>query len=287
MRNFNQWFSTFIKNIYTYKYYIDFQTVYNNAKEYECEFNLLNTLVGKKNQEEEFKSLINKYPDVLKCIPSLLAMREMEISATDDKGYICYDFNKPNVSINQYCYFMRETGLFELLSSHLINSVPDYIIGIETGMNTNARKNRGGDLMEDLVEKYIRSLGFTKDVDYFKEMRTDDCERRFGIDFSSMTNNNKAVKRFDFVVKHHGVVFGIETNCYGSSGSKLNEVARSYKELFSESQMVNGFEFIWITDGEGWIAARPNLQETFDAFDNVYNIHDMKSGFLDKHLLGK
>jgi type II restriction enzyme len=285
MRDFDSWFKTFIDNIYDYHYYIDFETVYRNAKEYEYELNLINSLIGKPNQEDEFKKLATAYPSILKCIPTLLAVREMKIDATDDRGHVAYCFDRPNVSLDQYCYFLRETGLFGLFEKHLVRSVPDYVLGVETGLNTNARKNRGGDLMENVVEHHLASLGLKKNQDFFKEFYAEDCERRFGVHLSTLTNNGQATKRFDFVVYHNGRVFGIEANSYGSGGSKLNEVARSYKQLAEESKGIPNFTFVWVTDGAGWKSARNNLKETFDVFANIFNLNDLSTGKLSDLLL--
>ena len=65
---------------------------------------------------------------------------------------------------------MEHTGLFDLLKNHIIRDLVDYVTGVETGLDSNGRKNRGGHLMEDLVEGYIKKAGFVKDKTYFKEM---------------------------------------------------------------------------------------------------------------------
>ena len=57
---------------------------------------------------------------------------------------------------------MKKTGLFNLLQNHLVNNLYDYVLGVECGLNSNARKNRGGHLMEDAVEKFIQKAGFKK-----------------------------------------------------------------------------------------------------------------------------
>ena len=169
-RDFAEWLLTFTDSIANYKYYIDFETIYKNAEEHKIELNMLNSLIGSKNIEDEFVNLIKKYPEVLKCIPILLAVRSYEIIVLDDEGNkFEYNFKKMNYSIEQYAIFMRETGLFDLLEKHLVNNLYDYVLGVESGLNSNARKNRGGHLMEDLVEKFIQKTGFKKNETYFKE----------------------------------------------------------------------------------------------------------------------
>ena len=280
-RDFAEWLLTFTDSIANYKYYIDFKTIYKNAEIYKVELNMLNSLIGSQNIEQDFENLIHKYPEVLKCVPILLAVRQTEIIVLDDEGNkFEYNFKNMNYNVEQYTVFMRETGLFDLLEKHLINNLYDYVLGVECGLNSNARKNRGGHLMENLVEKFIQRAGFTKDKTYFKEMYLQDIERRWKLDMSFISNKNQATKRFDFVIKTDKCIYGIETNFYASGGSKLNETARSYKMIAEEAKRVVGFEFVWFTDGMGWISARNNLRETFDNMEHIYNIADMKNGIM-------
>lgn len=281
MKNFNEWFSTFRESIANYHYYVDFDTSYKNLNKFKIELNILNSLVGSKNIEDDFKMLISKYPEVLKAIPILLAKRESEIYCQDDNGKFKYNFKKQNYSIEQYCYFMRETGLFELLSNRIVKDLIDYVLGVEVGLDTNARKNRGGHLMENLVEKFIIEAGFVKGKTYFKELKIKPLEKLTGLSFDSLSNSGKTVKRFDFVIIQNGITYAIETNFYNSSGSKLNETARSYKTLALESKDIPNFKFVWITDGLGWVDARHNLEETFDVLDTIYNIKELEDGILE------
>lgn len=143
-------------------------------------------------------------------------------------------------------------------------------------------KTGGGHLMENPVEAFIKKAGFKKDSTYFKEMYIHEIENKFSIDLSSISNQGKAEKRFDFVVKTPSVVYGIETNFYGSSGSKLNETARSYKTITLETKDLTDFTFVWFTDGQGWNSARNNLEETFDVLEHIYNINDLENGIINK-----
>ncbi len=277
-RDFAQWLLTFTDSIANYKYYIDFETIYKNAEEHKIELNMLNSLIGSKNVEKDFEDLVNKYPEVLKCIPILLAVRQYEIIVLDEEGNkFEYNFKKINYNIEQYKIFMRETGLFDLIQNHLVNNLYDYVLGVESGLNSNARKNRGGHLMEDVVERFIQKAGFKKNETYFKEMYLQEIEEKWKLDMSFISNHNQSTKRFDFVVKTDNCIYGIETNFYAAGGSKLNETARSYKMIAEESKNIVGFKFVWFTDGMGWISARNNLKETFDNMDNIYNIADMKN----------
>ena len=280
-RNFSEWLLTFTDSIADYKYYIDFETIYKNAEKYKVELNILNSLIGSRSIENEFENIVKKYPETLKCIPILLAVRQSEILVLDDESNkFEYNFKKMNYDVSQYSIFMKETGLFNLLQNHLVNNLYDYVLGVECGLNSNARKNRCGHLMEDAVEKFIQKAGFKKGETYFKEMYLQDIEEKWKLDMSFISNQNQATKRFDFVIKTDKCIYGIETNFYASGGSKLNETARSYKMIAEEAEKVVGFEFVWFTDGMGWISARNNLKETFDNMEHIYNIADMKNGIM-------
>ena len=287
-RNFNDWLSGFRDSIADYGYYIDFKKVHKNVDAIKVELNILNSLIGSKNIEADFENLMRKYPEVLKCIPLLLAVRANEIYCQDENGghLFQFDFGKfpPNshAHYERYKYFMRETGLFDLLENHIVNNLVDYATGVETGLDSNGRKNRGGHLMEDLVESFIRKADFKKGVNYFKEMYIHQITDMWNIDLSAISNQGKMEKRFDFVVKTPSMIYGIETNFYGSGGSKLNETARSYKTLAWETEEIDGFTFVWFTDGKGWTSARNNLEETFDVMGHIYNIKDLEDGIINE-----
>lgn len=294
-RDFNSWLGTMKDSIASWTYYTDFQKVYENVNKIKVELNILNSLIGSKNIEQEFKDIVKKYTNVLVVVPILLAKREKEIKVNDAEENYVFNFIKMNYTVDQYVLFMRNSGIFDLLQNHIINNLVDYVLGVEVGMDTNGRKNRTGDVMEDLVESYLIKAGLVKNKTYFKEMYKSDIEKKFGLDLSAISNDGKTEKRFDFVfIGAFGQIFACECNFYGSSGSKLNETARSYKNLAIESKNIKGFNFVWFTDGIGWNTAKHNLEETFDVLDNLFNINDLDNScldilttskmFLDKHI---
>ena len=281
-RDFNNWLKTFRSTIATWQYYADFEKVYKNIDRIKDELNLLNGLIGNQNIEFEFRRIVEKYPSVLNVIPILIAKRENEIRITDAEKNYEFNFKNPNYSIDEYVLFMFNTGLFDLLQNHVIHSLVDYVMGIEVGMDTNGRKNRTGKAMEALVESYLVKEGFVSGVTYFTQMNLSKVEKLWGYDLSNISNTGKTEKIFDFVVKTPNHVYAIETNFYGSQGSKLNETSRSYKALALEAKEIKNFTFVWFTDGIGWFSARHNLEETFDVLDTVYNITDLESGIMSQ-----
>ena len=257
MRDFDAWLAGFRPSIADYKYYVDFNKVFNNVDAIKIPLNILNSLIGSQNIEEEFKGILIRYPETLSCIPILLAKRELDIIAMDEDGQIDFHFDKPNCTNEDYVKFMRKTGLFDLMENHIVNNLVDYVTGIETGLDSNGRN---------------------------KEMYIHEIEAKWGIDLSSISNNGGAEKRFDFVVKGENTIYGIETNFYTSSGSKLNETARSYKTITMETKDLGYFKFVWFTDGCGWYSAKNNLKETFDVLEHLYNIADLENDIISKKL---
>ncbi len=277
-RNFEDWLTTFRASINEYSYYVDFEKVYHNVEEFKIEINILNSLIGAPNIETYFEKILKKYPECLKVIPILLAVRSREIFCQDENSSKNYIFNKPANSIEEYKYFMRRTGLFDLIQSHIISNLYDYVTGVEVGLDSNGRKNRGGHQMERLVESFLKKIN----VEYFKEMYLTEIEEKWKVDLSAISAEGTSTKRWDFVVKTADKIFVIETNFYTGGGSKLNETARSYKMIAEESKNISNFEFVWITDGGGWYSAKRNLKETFLSLENIYNIADLECGIFNE-----
>ena len=157
-----------------------------------------------------------------------------------------------------------------MLEKHLISHLYDYVTGVEAGMNSNGRKNRGGHQMEHLVEGFLKKSG----IPYDREVPSSSLK----LPISSLPQN----KRWDFTVQTPNTLYAIETNFYTGGGSKLNETARSYRLIAEEARNIPGFTFVWITDGKGWLYAKNSLHETFSFLDTLYNISDLEADIFSK-----
>ena len=164
-----------------------------------------------------------------------------------------------------------------MLQNHIISNLYDYVTGVEVGLGSNGRKNRGGHQMENLVESYLKK----SNVEYYKEMYLTEIEKKWNINLSAISAEGTSTKRWDFVVKTTECIYVVETKFYTGGGSKHNETARSYKMIAEEARSVAGFRFVWITDGGGWKSARRNLEETFNVLNDIYNIADMENNIFD------
>lgn len=275
-RNFDNWILNFKESIANFEYYIDYDKIYKILNTYKNEIILMNTLCGSKNIEEDWNILFDNHPEIVKIIPLLVAISNNRIPCTNSNGLIIYNFKNGAITKEECAYFMKRMHIFEDLSSGMISDVKSHLYGCLKGLDSNARKNRGGHLMENLIEDYIVAAGYEENKTYFKEMYLSDIESNFDLDLSKISSNGDTEKRFDYVIKTDDCVYGIECNFYSAGGSKLNETARSYKMIAEEAKNIEGFKFVWFTDGKGWISARNNLKETFKVLDDIYCLKELE-----------
>lgn len=279
-RNFEKWFNNLTPTIVGYDYYVDFEKINQDLQAYRKELVKFSNIVGDKNISEKFKKIYDNDKQVLKILPSLLAVRNNYLQIYDNQQIKELDFKNFTNDFKDYNDFFEKTGLKDWLK----NKSPDYVLGyydgVQAGSNTNARKNRTGFKMEKLVEKYIQQAGYVENKTYFKQIYSSEIYEKFGINLNNIQETT-ANKRFDFgIIKNHKF-YAIEVNFYTAQGSKLNEVSRSYEKIYLSTKTITNFEFIWITDGiNGWKNAKNNLKEAFKIIEHLYSINELKNGVL-------
>lgn len=272
-----------LKNTITgWDYFINWAKVFGNIKDVEIDLNTLNYLVGKENIEEEFTLLIEKHPSIVRLIPILIACRQthFEILLDFDNNnfkYEKYDFGTTeDLEISKVVQFAKSCGFLDLLKNKRIKSIVDYVIGIEVGLDSNGRKNRGGKSMEIIVEFFVKELCQRNNLDYIKEATSKKIREKWGLTLQV----DKSSRRIDFAVKKNKQIYLIETNFYSGGGSKLKSTAGEYKSMF-DFWKKGGHEFIWITDGIGWKTTRLPLEETFEHTDCILNLEMITKGLLE------
>lgn len=281
-RDFEDILKSLKTSIADYGYYCDFEKAKANVEKLKVELNILNSLIGSKNIEQDFLKLVSDYPNVLRAIPILIAVRKNEVEVID-YIHLSFNFHNPNYTMDMYAKFMRETGLFKLLEKSEIKDLVDYVLGVEVGLDSNARKNRTGFSMEKIVESYLASVD---GIEYHQQMSKKQILDKYNINLDLLIREEDgkkdAEKKFDFVIKTKNNLYIMETNFYGGGGSKLNETSRSFKSLAKDVQNLSNVEFVWVTDGIGWISARNNLKETYDLMKHFYTIKDLEDGVFNK-----
>ena len=278
--------NNFRNKITTYNWYVNWAKVFDNSKDIILELNILNSLIGEENIEEKLFQIIKQYPNVLKAFPILLATRDSSIEIlTDVKKMtsLIFDFRKKQIKdedINLYISFLMQSGLGKLLKSKKIKNLVDYTIGVEVGLDSNARKNRTGSIMEQLVKCFIVSFCKKYGGKYQEQATQRSMLKEWGINIKM----DKSSRRIDFAINYKEKVYLIEVNFYGGGGSKLKSTAGEYCEMYHRYKK-QGFEFIWISDGAGWQTTSKPLREYFDIADYLLNLHMLRTGFLEKIIL--
>jgi len=281
-------------SIFTWGYFVNFDKVKKHIQLVETELNLLNVLIGKKDIEKEFVNLVKKYPEVRKVLPILIAIRNDKLKAIN----IIDDFKElksenkqklfdPKIKLDSelekdIITFFDESGLKQIFEDKNVKNIVDYCFGVEVGMDTNARKNRTGDAMEEIIEEIIKEFSKLNKVDYISQATQKKIKDKWNFNITP----DKTNRIFDFAVfnKAKNKIFLIETNYYGVGGSKLKATAGEYQYLFDLLKKQN-IDLIWITDGSGWKTTTNSLEETFMHNDYLFNLELLKNKILDEIII--
>ncbi|AER66046.1 Type II site-specific deoxyribonuclease [Thermovirga lienii DSM 17291] len=285
----DEFFSYFIKNlkvkITKWDYFVNWEKVIKNVKPIERELNLLNCLIGKEDFIREASELILEYPQVIKAIPKLLAIRENSIEILVDVTkfiYKAFDFtiNKPNrEKATDFARFLLDSGIGKFLKDREIKNLVDYVTGVEVGLDSNARKNRTGSLMESIVEVFVADACAVNNADYISQATASKIKNKWGINIQI----DKSSRQIDFAINKNNKLYFIETNFYGGGGSKLKSTAGEYITM-NQFWNKQGIEFLWITDGQGWVSTQLPLREYFNQADYLLNLDMLQKGYLNKIL---
>lgn len=267
---FNDFMKPLKETHFSLKDYVDFPKVAANVEAISVKLNQLNYLIGQTDMAAAVERLWEENAKVFSVLDVLIAVRTKDKKKAIDGNGNIHLVSDYFTSPRQVTKFLNETGLTEVFQNKQIKNLVDYVFGVEVGLDSNARKNRGGHIMENLVANIFASNGisFEQEV-YYTEFP--EIVKVLGAD----------QKRFDFVVRTPETTYLIEANFYTGGGSKLNEVARSYSELAPKINAVPGFEFVWITDGIGWESARNKLEEAFAHIPSIYNLTNINE-FIEK-----
>lgn len=260
-KDFNLFMSQLQETNQTLDFFCDFDKISRNVNDIKLSLCMLNSLIGAPDMRAAVETIWNRDRTAFTVMDILIAVRSEGRKPVLDASGRCVVLNSLFHSVDGVMEFLDNTGLTEVFQSRKIGDLVDYVFGIETGLDSNARKNRSGHVMENMVARIFDSNG----VRYRQEVYSTEwpqLQRVLGDD----------EKRFDFVVKGANKTYLIEVNFYSGGGSKLNEVARSYSDIAPKVNSVPGFEFVWITDGVGWRSARNKLQEAYSIIPSIYNL---------------
>ncbi|MGB4670891.1 MAG: type II restriction endonuclease [Bacteroidaceae bacterium] len=257
-------FKTFISQLSetnaTLDYFTDFEKIKANISKISIKLNQLNYLIGKEDLKHAIEVLFEENAKAFEVLDILIAVRKNKNAKTFNREGKIVQLDSYFETADKVYEFIEDTGLGEIFRNKNITNLVDYVFGVEVGLDTNARKNRGGDNMSKAVSRI-----FDKSKVFYK-IEVNSTE------FPEITSLGADIKRFDFAIKTRVKTYLIETNFYNGGGSKLNEVARSYSDLAPKINQYANFEFVWITDGQGWFSAKNKLEEAYNNIPSVYNL---------------
>lgn len=277
---------TLIETNYTYDFFVNWTKVTKNRDTVKYELALLESLKNSPNSVADFRDLLGKYPEVIKVIPILLACRDglIKVLNSIETGlqHKTFDFTKRNYDakeIDGIVKFTKNTGLLDMLCQ--MDSATDYLLGVEVGLDTNARKNRSGQFLEKMVTETLGELSAqNSDLVFVEQKSFGYVEDKYNVKIPPTLRDRK----FDYVVINKGKATNIEVNFYGGTGSKPSEIVSSYinrAEVLSSS----GWKFVWLTDGQGWKKMKNPIRVGVENMDYVINAHLLRKGLLDKIIL--
>jgi hypothetical protein len=280
-KDFQNLIATLKNSIKTWEYFVNWEKVFSNSSEMEIILNKLNYLLGKEDLKTEFKRLYEGNPDIVKAFPVLLAVRErqLEIFELSDGSFEIFNFSNNDGDFEKYYTFLKKSGLINLFKKEGIKNLVDYVIGVEVGLDSNGRKNRGGTLMEKIVESHISKLCAKNNLKYLAQATAKHIKSEWGFEIKV----DKSQRSFDFAVfnPENKKVKLFEVNFYNGGGSKLKTVCGEFKNLFGELKQQN-IDFIWITDGLGWHTTKSFLEETYNNNEYVFNLQMIENGILEE-----
>lgn len=263
-KDFNKFMSQLAETNATLDFYTDFSKIRGNVRSIEIKLNTLNYLIGKDDLAAAVKELWDNDKRVFSILDILIATRQDQHKKyLDDMGkaHLVHELLDSYEGVMK---FLNETGLTDILKNKDIKNLVDYVFGVEAGLDTHARKNRSGDITEMLFHRILTANGI--------EHRMEVYSREFPAIKEALGTDEK---RFDFVIETKRCTYLIEVNFYNGGGTKLNEVARSFSGIAPKVNKVDGYEFVWVTDGQGWNSARNKLEEAYNEIDRMYNFESL------------
>ncbi|HPF30828.1 MAG TPA: type II restriction endonuclease [Candidatus Saccharibacteria bacterium] len=274
---FNHLIKTLRPGISDWEYFVNWDKAFYNTRAIESTLNVMNYLLGKEKFDSEFRYLAQKYPEIIAMIPILIVRNgnkssdyqvvTVNGSSITEEAFNFSGKNHSDEDINKAILFIHNSGLIRIFENDGVKNLVDYVLGVEAGLSSNGRKNRGGKAMENVCDALLQGMN----IEYISQASSSDIKNKFGLEI-----NDTDGRRFDFALKVNDKLYIIEVNCYSSGGSKLDKTASDYRGL--QDDLRNQATFIWLTDGQGWLKAKNPLHKTFDHNDYILNIEMVNRG---------
>lgn len=284
--SFNAFVGTLRPSLKLWDYFVNWDKVFRNTREIEIHLNIWNFLLGKDNFDIEFDSLLTEHPQIVKALPSMVVRDgagSSKFSVIENikdlsSPEVLFDFSKPadTPELRRAALdFVKGSGLIKLFGKDGVKNLVDFVLGVEAGVDSNARKNRSGTAMEAVVDEYLKDFTASKSIDFISQATPNAIKAKWGFDVPV----DKSSRRFDFAISDGVKLVLMEVNFYGGGGSKLKATAGEYIGLGALLKIPN-VEFVWVTDGQGWLTTLLPMKAAYEKLDFVWNLDWLARGFL-------
>ncbi len=283
---FENLINTMRPGVADWEYFVDWNKVFSNTRLIESTLNIMNYLLGKEDFDNEFRYLVNKYPEIMKMVPILIVRNGAKSSNYNvvtvngamltEEAFKFGNIQPNDEEIENAIRFIRNSGLIRIFQKDGIHNLVDYVLGTEAGLSSNGRKNRGGEAMENVCDALLNGMG----LNYIPQAIPSEIKKQFGVELLGMEG-----RKFDFAAMVNDKLFIIEVNCFSGGGSKLNKTASDFQGL--QDELRGQATFIWITDGHGWLKTKKPLRKAFDHIDYIFNIEMVNQGAFSEVITNK
>lgn len=285
-QSFDAFVATLRPSLKLWDYFVNWDKVFRNTREIEIHLNIWNFLVGKDNFDTEFDSLLTEHPQIVKALPSMVVRdgaASSQFSVIENikdlsSPEVLFDFSKPadTPELRRAALdFVKGSGLIKLFGKDGVKNLVDFVLGVEAGVDSNARKNRSGTAMEAVVAEYLKAFTASKDLEFISQATPNAIKAKWGFEVPV----DKSSRRFDFAISDGAKLVLMEVNFYGGGGSKLKATAGEYIGL-GELLKIPNVEFVWVTDGQGWLTTLLPMKAAYEKLDFVWNLDWLGRGFL-------
>ena len=268
----------------TYDFFVNWKKVQSNIEKFKIEIGILSTLTRSKSFEKELEAILLEYPKTAQVLPLLIAMRDARFDVLENlenASVYTFDFSQKLTknSAQKILDFVKQSGIASSLFTQ-IKVLHDYLYGVEVGLDSNARKNRSGSFMENIIGQSLDEIRQSvKNVEIFPKGTFRNLATKHGLPIPHSLRDRTP----DFSIRRGNQLLSIEVNFYSGQGSKPQEIVDAYINRQRELKR-SGWEFIWITDGNGWRKGQNQISKAIEQMDFVMNISFVKKGFL-KHVI--
>jgi type II restriction enzyme len=285
-RAFDNFVETLRPSLKLWDYFVNWDKVFRNTREIEIHLNLWNFLLGKDDFDKEFALLLEEHPQIVKALPSLVVrdgqgssrfsviQNIRDLTAPEMQFDFAKPANTPELRADALL-FVKESGLLRLFAKDGVKNLVDFVLGVEAGVDSNARKNRSGTSMESVVSEYLTAFTFGKNIEYISQATPTAIKSKWGFDIPV----DKSSRRFDFAISDGRKLVLMEVNFYGGGGSKLKATAGEYIGL-GELLDIPKVDFVWVTDGQGWLTTLLPMRAAYEKLDYVWNLDWLGQNYL-------